>query len=260
MKKYIAACALLFLLITGYAKPCSAGGESASSMFQYGNDAYKGGNYQKARECYEKILNDGYVSPSLYYNLGNTCFKENRPGWALLYYEKAHRLAPRDRDITYNLGLVRDALAQSALYSSDEHMMWFKGLCTINECTVLVSVLYFAFMALLISYVFYRQERFFWVLCTTGFLLLCFSIMLGTAVYDRETLHYGIVVAPSAEVRSGPSYKENVTSIIPEGCKVRIIRKEGEWVEISVKARTSKDEATYGKVEGWIPDKDQSTI
>ncbi len=260
MKISIAACALLFLLITGSVTPCNASGGAASSLFRDGNDAYKSGNYAKARECYEKLLHDGNVSPSLYYNLGNTCFKENKIGYALFYYEKAHRLAPRDRDITFNLNLVREAFAKYALYAHDEHLMWFKNLSTVNECTVLVSILYFLFMVLLISYIFYKQERFFWVLCTTGFLLICFSIVLAMAVYDRETLQFGIVVSPSAELRSGPNYKENVTSILPEGCKVRIMRKEGEWVEVSVKGKLSKDEPSYGKIEGWIPEKDQSTI
>ena len=260
MKKYIAAGALLFLLIIGYVTPCSASGESASSLFQDGNEAYKSGNYAKARECYQKLLQDGYISPSLYYNLGNTCFRENRIGYALLYFEKAHRLAPRDRDINFNLNLVREAFAKYSLYASDEHLVWFKNIITVNECTVVSSILYFIFMVLLISYLFFKQERFFWVLCTTGFFLICFSSVLAMAVYDRETLHYGIVVSPSAELRSGPNYKDNVTSILPEGCKVRIMRKEGEWVEVSVKGKLSKDDPSYGKIEGWIPEKDQSTI
>ena len=39
----------------------------------------------------------------LFYNLGNACFKSDRLGEAILWYERARLLSPRDEGIGANL-------------------------------------------------------------------------------------------------------------------------------------------------------------
>lgn len=45
----------------------------------------------------------GLQSAGLYYNMGNAYFKSGKIGSAILYYNKAQRLAPLNSDIDYNL-------------------------------------------------------------------------------------------------------------------------------------------------------------
>ena len=40
--------------------------------FAEGNEAYESGDYKLAAEIYCKIIDDGFTSWQLYYNLGNT--------------------------------------------------------------------------------------------------------------------------------------------------------------------------------------------
>ena len=58
---------------------------------------------------YEQVSKNGYESPALYYNLGNCYFKLHNLPAAILSYERARRLAPRDEDIAYNLRLLGES-------------------------------------------------------------------------------------------------------------------------------------------------------
>ncbi len=84
--------------------PPEAGAKQGEVMalFFEGNAAYRDGNYAAAAEQYEQALEVGGGSGELLFNLGNAYFKQSRLGPALLNYERARRLLPRDPDIAAN--------------------------------------------------------------------------------------------------------------------------------------------------------------
>ena len=51
--------------------------QEADSLLVKANKLYTEGRYQDAIDTYENILKLGYESPELYYNLGNTYYKQN---------------------------------------------------------------------------------------------------------------------------------------------------------------------------------------
>jgi tetratricopeptide (TPR) repeat protein len=81
-------------------------------MLSFGNkqlmvDAYYAkGQYKEAAAGYQQMVNDGYKSAVIYYNLGNAYYKLGDIPSALLYYEKAHKLSPGDDDINFNIRYV----------------------------------------------------------------------------------------------------------------------------------------------------------
>ena len=80
--------------------------QEASLQFEQANQLYRNGEYEQAATMYEQIVMNGYESPALYYNLGNTYFKLKNIPAAILNYERAKRLAPHDDDIAHNLRLA----------------------------------------------------------------------------------------------------------------------------------------------------------
>jgi hypothetical protein len=257
----IAAIVMIVALLMCLDTVRAASGDERQKMFREGNDAYKSGNYEKAIECYRTLVErEGIRSPQLYYNLGNACFKDNKPGYAIFYYEKAHRMSPREGDIRYNLDFAKKAVSKTLDLSPADGLQWIGNICTINELTVAASLFYLIFAILFIVYVFLKKDRYFWALCTSAFFFLFFSIFLGLAIYRDEALHYGVVVAPSAEVRSGPSLSESVSSIIPDGTVVRIQRTEEGWSEVLMKGSIAKDDPASRAVQGWVPEQDLKKI
>ena len=76
---------------------------SVENSFVEANNMYKNGNYQEAIDMYQSILDGGYESAALYYNLGNAYFRTDNLGAAILNYERALQIDPSDKEIQQNL-------------------------------------------------------------------------------------------------------------------------------------------------------------
>src|ERR1700749_3896586 len=82
--------------------PLLSFGNDQQSLFEKGNAYYAKGQYKEAAAAYQQIVNAGYQSVGVYYNLANADYKLGDIPSAVLYYEKAHKLAPGDEDISVN--------------------------------------------------------------------------------------------------------------------------------------------------------------
>ena len=98
-----------------------AGGARADDQakgFVHGIQAYEKGDYQQAITRFQALVQAGVRNGKLYYNLGNAYMKKGDLGRAVLWYERAARLIPRDPDLNFNrdyaASLVRDAPAEKA--------------------------------------------------------------------------------------------------------------------------------------------------
>ena len=109
---------ILGVLLAGSVTVCPVGRATAASAglisdaealsgFTAAAEAYKAEDYDKAAAAYEEVLRGGKESGALYYNLGNSYFKKGSLGKAILNYERARRLVPRDGDLNFNLEYAR---------------------------------------------------------------------------------------------------------------------------------------------------------
>ena len=80
--------------------------QSPEALVQKGNDAYNRSHYDTAIAAYTAVLDAGYESATLYYNLGNAYYRQEEYGQSILNYERALRLKPNYRDAKQNLDLV----------------------------------------------------------------------------------------------------------------------------------------------------------
>jgi tetratricopeptide (TPR) repeat protein len=82
---------------------------SAEERFEDANAAFAAGRYEEAVAGFQSIVAaDGY-SPALLFDLANAYLRAGRLGEAILWYERARLLAPRDPDIQANLRQARRA-------------------------------------------------------------------------------------------------------------------------------------------------------
>ena len=99
------------LLVAALWLALAPGGASAQSaalgLYSEGNDLYRRGEFAAARTRYLAAAGTGVRDARLFYNLGNACFKDGRLGEAVVWYERARRLAPRDEDVLANLRFLR---------------------------------------------------------------------------------------------------------------------------------------------------------
>lgn len=115
---------LLLLAPTAGAQETIRDKSTLAQDFLEGVKAYEAGAFMDAAKAFDRVAASGVRNPALFYNLGNAWFKvhtavENPPegslGRAILWYERARRLAPHDPDLLFNLERAleqrKDALA-----------------------------------------------------------------------------------------------------------------------------------------------------
>ncbi|MBN2226897.1 MAG: hypothetical protein JW763_06000 [candidate division Zixibacteria bacterium] len=203
------------LLILGSVLVLMAGSVSAAeinadSLFAAATGHYENMEYDAALADYLKLEEAGYVSAPLYFNIGNCYFKQDEPGYAILYYLRAQRLDPTDEDIAGNLAFARQFMAVSMEGVQINPVTTFMdGLVkpfTLNQLAWLASILFIVF----ISYLCVIIARHYGGIGIRiiGYILVI-VLLISSAMttykyrtdYGRET---GVVIAPEANVYSGP--------------------------------------------------------
>ena len=79
-------------------------------VFKEANELYEAGEYAAAIERYGALAEAGVDDAALHYNTANAYYKINDLGRAVLNYERALRLEPRDRAARENLSLAETQL------------------------------------------------------------------------------------------------------------------------------------------------------
>ena len=74
---------------------------SAEEVYFEANRAFKEDRFQDAVNGYRRLVEQGWVSGHLYYNLANSYFRLGRIGQAILNYKRAKLLMPRDADFEF---------------------------------------------------------------------------------------------------------------------------------------------------------------
>jgi tetratricopeptide (TPR) repeat protein len=221
--------------------------QEESLQFEQANTFYRNGDYRKAAEMYEQVSRNGYESPALYYNLGNAYFKLQNISSAVLSYERARRLAPRDEDILYNLRLANlrvvdkiDPVPQLFLID------WWNAIITQFSAAgwALLGILgLWVAAAAATLFLLARQT----VVQRVAFLLASLAVLVSIGAFvgmaqAERSVTAGIVFTQSIAVKSAPDAQSTELFVLHEGVKVEVLDEVGEWRKIRL---------ADGKV-GWL--------
>ena len=232
---------LLVIMLVSSAE-AQAQTQDVSRIFRAGNEYYAQNNYKAAIEQYQKVLELGVVSETVLYNLANAYFKSNQLGNAILCFEKAHRLAPRDREIAENLSFARTRIADKVERPPEGFFVSLVRRITnwlsLDTETALAVVFFIAANA---------AFALFWLDAIPGLsrpalyasiAFLVLFMILGSSnllrIYWQETVQEGVVLVEKADVLSGPASDSPVLFSVHEGLKVRIENNLPDWVQISL--------------------------
>ncbi len=229
--------------------PAAAPLHAQDELFAEGNRLYQQEDYQGALDNYLRVREAGFESAGLYYNIGNAYFKANELGRAILYYERARRLAPNDADILANLELARslgaDEIVPLPRFWLFRVGSWWMNLFPRSLLIGLTAGGYLMAAGAVVGLVL-RLGAASWgrrAAVVGGILVL----VLGTTLAVRETglgqARQAIVLAAEVGVQSAPSDDPALQLfVIHEGTRVRVDRRSEEWLEVVL---------DDGKV-GWV--------
>lgn len=233
--------------------PRAGGGQdgrplTAENQFLEANRLYAGGDYAGAAQAYEHMIQSGFGSGNLYYNLGNAYFKLSQKGRAMAAYERARKLIPQDEDLFANLSFVTLLLeeAQPEDQKSWQEKMYhsLRDVLPASGWFWLAVVLCWSIAAILGVAIFHESFRRRVVILAVGLgIFLLATLFFYRTRFDFE--HHtkvGVIVAPEVEVRYSPSYTGAVAFKLHEGLKAQMLEEEGEWRQI----RLSRNKS------GWV--------
>jgi len=215
------------------------------------DSAYNAKQFTEAAGLYEKILSDGYESAELYYNLGNTYFNLNNLPSAILNYERAKVLAPRDSDINFNLNIANSMITDKIeVVPEIFYVRWWKSWrnsFNLHTWTI-ASISVFLFLVISIG-IFVLSGSV--TVRKIGFWTGLVSVLLGIASftmtyskYDIESKHLeAIVFDPTITIKSSPNKLGKDLFVIHEGTKVIILEEMNDWANIKIANGST----------GWMP-------
>jgi tetratricopeptide (TPR) repeat protein len=212
------------------------------TTFFESNAQYKAGNYAEAATGYAQLVDAGFRSAPLYYNLGNALFKDGAVGGAVLNYERARRLSPRDPDVRANLQFARERIGAGDDAMPLESPLWLRLLVPLafragtTGLVVTTSVIYTLLMGVLGIQLFVPRAR---QLCgraaiVTGVVLALVASAAGLQLVEEHVRTTAVVTrAGTASVRFEPSASGTVHFTLPEGAVVRELARRDGWRQVA---------------------------
>ena len=248
-------CPALRFLLSAMLMLVGSAGFVRAGPWEDANAAYAGGAYAKALPLYQTVMQQEGPSAARLFNLGNTHARLNQTGLAVLCYERAALLAPRDEDIQTNLRLTRPATAvpspaapplwKAPLYWLGLHE--WSWLALLGVILLLAAIVPWAVLPSRRGW--HRQP--FVALMGSGLAL----IVTGSLAFLERggERHFAILTAEAPILRLSPFADANPVTGLPPVPGQRVVpgERHADWLHVSLPGNNGS---------GWVPDKDLALI
>jgi tetratricopeptide (TPR) repeat protein len=212
----------------------------ARRLFDEGNILYQQEDFTTALEKYHQIEAQGLISSALYFNIGNSYYKLDQIGRAILYYERALRLDPKYEDALANLAIANQATADRITpppeFALANWLRWSLYLFPIATLLRVLAVIYLLLGGFVITLVVTRASRLRSIIkriCLVTLLLLFVTAVLFLAQWqDSRNRVEAIVLSKELPAMDAPGDGGTEVFSIHEGAKVRIDQSSNGSVEI----------------------------
>ncbi len=244
---------LMIGILLSFSMSCLFGFQP-DSLVRTGNDLYAKGQYYHAINVYEQIVDSGYESAELYFNLGNAYYKVNIISLAILNYERAKKMNPWDKDIKHNLAIANAHIVDKIDVIPELFLKnWITNIVNITSSDnwAIISITSFIlFLVLFLIYLYSARigikKLAFWL----GILIFLISVTsLYSSLKRKQFLtlkNTAIIISPTVTAKSSPAEWGVDLFVIHEGTRVIIVDSINVWNEIKI---------SDGK-RGWISKSD----
>lgn len=205
----------------------------SNDAFNYANELYEKGSYVEANKEYLNILNSGVQSSSLLMNVASSYAMLDEVGFALLFYERALKLKPFDKNIKRSIFYLKPSK-----YSDNSYMLMI-NLIFAWLFIIILTVAFVFFISFLLAK---ENKKIFMkltILCSI-FTIICLSFSsYGRKEYNKA---YIITLSDESKVYKGNSENAALVSNPLEGSKLYLMDEYNDWYY--VKSDLNK--------EGWV--------
>jgi tetratricopeptide (TPR) repeat protein len=233
MKRYFLVLLLVFLNLHGYSNP------AVNQVWSKANSLYNQKEYDSAAFYYEKLAALKTENPEVYYNLGNTYYKLNKVGPAVLNYNRALKIDPGYTPAAENLLLTESRIHNRIPGTQDIFFVkWWKEVTnqTLSETWAIISALLFVIVILLL--VLKRLNRLPFHLPSQlpaiMFILCAVTIIFAYFSSERRVKNMdAVVMFPDSPFQDNIKSAKS-QSLVPEGTVVNIQAVKNGWAQITL--------------------------
>ena len=207
--------------------------------FYKANNYYNNSKYLESINIYESILAEGWESSNLYYNLGNSYFRQNQIGQSIWAYNKALKMDPRNEDLIKNLSIAEAKIKDRIILPDEFYFVKvygnFKSRYTLKEWLLAGGIIVlFTVVSFLISEFQILNN---WKIVRVVKVLMLLTVMIHLVTLDKffddNDVKLGIIIDNQVKAYSGPFYGDNsILFNINEGTEVMIKQNQKNWTEI----------------------------
>ena len=223
---------LIILLISSNALIAS------NEAFNSANKYYQDGEFKKAIETYESILQSGLESSELYYNLANSYYKSSKIAKSIINYERALVLDPSNEDYKFNLEVARlktiDKIEPLPKLFIFELWESFTNSMNSNYWSV-IAIISSILSALFLVLFLYKKSNIFLLISLISFIsIILFALSASSRVHYEKDGNFGIIMTNTSYVKSSPKEESTDLFILHEGSKCEVLDKVGDWIEVKI--------------------------
>ena len=214
---------------------------------------YEDGNYPEAIQIYEQIVSTGVRDSRVLYNLGNAYALNGDIGRAILNYERASEITPRDRDIRHNMAFARSEAGISSDLPAVNPLLEISSLSrawvSLNEISVIALTAWITSGLLILIYLIFKETSKRKLMGTlvilSLFITLGASITFAARIMSDSRTSTSIVTKPNTFLQDNPKGDSEGGIELLAGTLTQVIEQRGNWVYL-----TTLDQI----IEGWAPE------
>lgn len=217
------------------------------------SENYNKGKFQESIMIYDSLLNSGFYSTSLYYNLGMSYFKTSDFGNAMLYFEKALKYDPKNKDIQQNIYLTKRKIDSEIVELPVFFLKrWWHNIIGTFSLGIwtFFSILFMLIIVISIGLLWFNKS---WRLTSYTIYYLIFSLLLFTvSVFAANTIKNQIfsnnntILIKENNIYSGPDTRSDILYRLKSGEKLLLKDSIENWYKVQL----------MNKEIGWINKKD----
>jgi tetratricopeptide (TPR) repeat protein len=195
------------------------------------NQAYKIGDFQVAIDEYLRLIRSGLGGGQIYYNLGNAYFRAGQLGRAILEYERAQLLIPRDPDLNFNLSHARDQILDAIEEPRgfvESAFFWLKSF-NLGELFWSFAILNLLLWGILIIRLFHKSEWLYYMLLLILSSWFVSGLSFGLKYYWISSNDRAVILQKEVDILAGPEEDDTVLFKLHEGTVVYQERSEDGW-------------------------------
>lgn len=225
---------LLGLLLAAF----SGLARGATANYERGVAAFEKKDWPAARDAFEAVIEkDQTISNDLLFNLGNTLFREDKPGLAALWYRRALLLDPRDDAARQNLRLLQRRTGALEFtpttgrtvssWMKHRHWRWLLAAAAWTGALALAGLLFLRLRG--------AARGWAWAVLAVSLPVTAFAAWGAQARLDPgEASRHAIVVLSETSALAAPTDTAGVIIDLPPGSEVVVKESRETWTYVEI--------------------------